>query len=68
MEPEKLSLWDRIFNRYRRVIISQGSETWSKRNQLGQVIQNSNFTRDYVTYKVIDRVTGSETIERVYLT
>lgn len=62
--PEKLSLWDRIFNRYRRSIHSRGSEKWAN-YQYGLLI--SNYTRDYVEYLVIDRVTGSEGIEKEYL-
>jgi len=72
-QPEKIGLWDRLFNRYRKVIHQRGQETWSKRYGegyfwcQGEVIPNSSFTRNWVEYKIIDRVTGSETIEREYL-
>jgi hypothetical protein len=62
--PEKLSLWDRLFNRYRRSIHSRGSENWSI-HQYG--VHCYNYSRDYVEYLVIDRLTGSERIEKKYL-
>lgn len=64
---EKLSLWDRFFNRYRRVVVEEGRETWRRHYTHGPIVPNSEYTRKYVKYKVIDRVTGSETIEMVYL-
>ena len=72
-QPEKLSLWDRLFNRYRKVIHQRGHETWEKRYGAGsilhpgQVVPCSGYNRDWIEYKIIDRVTGSETIDRVYL-
>jgi len=67
MEPEKLNLWDRLFNRYRRIVIKEGSETWQRHYNHGAIVPDSKYERDYVQYKVIDRVTGSETIEKKYL-
>ena len=64
--PEKLNLWDRIFNRKRREIINRGQETWVETYN-GQRLANSEFVRRWVEYKVIDRLTGSEKIERHYL-
>lgn len=64
--PEKLNLWDRIFNRYRRVIVNRGSEQWNRyrdRYDRDPVV----YQKDYVEYRVIDRVTGSERIEKEYL-
>lgn len=64
MQPEKLGIWDRLFNRYRREIVKQGAETWiHHRNSIAMYEYNRNF----VIYKVIDRVTGSERIEKEYL-
>lgn len=68
---EKLNLWDRIFNRYKRVILEEGMETWYRTytDYIGVThnLPNSDYVRSFVKYKVIDRVTGSETIEKVYL-
>jgi len=69
---ENLGFWDRIFNRYRKVIHQRGFEVWNKRygygmDLPGQIIPNSNYKREWIEYKTIDRVTGSETIERKYL-
>jgi hypothetical protein len=70
MQLEKLSLWDRFFNRYRKTIRNKGSETWIRRHYNysydGEVYKYE-YLRNYVEYTIIDRVTGSETIEKVYL-
>ncbi len=63
-QPEKLSLWDRIFNRYRKEIAEEGSETWTN-YEIPECPRK--YTRNFVKYRVIDRVTGSETIEKKYL-
>lgn len=63
---EKLNLWDRIFNRYHKVIVQEGDETWHK-TAYGYHVSGSEFSRYYVKYKIIDRVTGSERIEKEYL-
>ena len=60
-KPEKLSLWDRMFNRERREIMEEGKEAWVKITLAG----SHDITRSFVKYKIIDRVTGSETIEKV---
>jgi hypothetical protein len=64
-QPEKLNLWDRIFNRKRQEIVSEGQETWDY--HCGGVEIGAPFIRYFVKYKIINRVTGSETIEKVYL-
>lgn len=69
--PERLSLWDRVFNRTRREVHGRGKETWTKRprDPYGYYIGKPyEYTRTWVEYRVIDRVTGSVTIEREYLT
>lgn len=66
-QPEKLTLWDFFFNRYRREVLTRSSERWFKTAPGTGKIPNSEYTRDYVDYKIIDRHTGSETIERKYL-
>lgn len=64
-QPEKLNLWDRLFNRYRREVADRGIANrqyiwWDGRPP-------TQFTRPWIEYRVIDRLTGSETIEREYL-
>ena len=66
MITEKLNLWDRIFNRYRTEIYQEGTENWHRTYE-GRKLQGGEYTRKYVQYKVIDRVTGSETLETQYL-
>lgn len=63
---EKLNLWDRFFNRYKQEIVKQGVETWTKRKSYDWS-QTWDYERHFVIYKIIDRVTGSETIEKDYL-
>lgn len=67
-QPEKLNLWDRLFNRYRKEILEEGKEKW-KRWPYGAEVPSLSiaYVRTYVKYKVIDRLTGSETIEMEYL-
>lgn len=74
MNKESLNLWDRIFNRYKKVIISRGKQEWTHRYSsngynyhAGERVPNSEYYREYVEYKIIDRVTGSETIKLEYL-
>lgn len=67
-QPEKINIWERWFNRYRKEIHNRGSDTWHMvRRGDGVSIPNSNHNRDWIEYKIIDRVTGSEKIEREYL-
>lgn len=63
-QPEQLSLWDRWFNRYKKVPIERGNESWSHYNY-GYYIFSYN--RDFVVYDVVDRLTGSFTIKKEYL-
>ena len=62
---EKLNLWDRLFNRYRKVVHSRGSEIWHK-SYYGQKIAGSDYTKFYNEYIVIDRLTGSFDIVKYY--
>lgn len=63
---EKLGLWDRFFNRYRKEILQRGEENFSNYFH-GNRIPNSTHAREFVVYKIIDRMTGSETVEKEYL-
>jgi hypothetical protein len=82
--PEKLSLWDRFFNRYKTLIKEEGKETWTESitinkfyggEYIGQhyildekgMPKRRSYIRNYVVYRVIDRITGSETLEKRYL-
>ena len=58
---EKLGIWDRIFNRYRKEILEETEETWHRTYE-GRKMEGTEFKRKKVKYRVIDRVTGSETI------
>lgn len=69
-KPEKLNLWDRLFNRYKYLPVNKGSEEWSKRfinRYYGYVGEKTIYYRDFVEYHKIDRLTGSYTIEKEYL-
>jgi hypothetical protein len=65
--PEKIGWWDRLFNRYRKEIVNEGSEPWIH-YPFGTNVDTLkiSYTRYFIKYKVIDRVTGSETIEKEY--
>jgi hypothetical protein len=67
-QPEKLNLWDRFFNRYRKEIVEQGRESWFRYNPYIPLDQYKiPYERNFVKYKIIDRITGSESIEMEYL-
>lgn len=61
--PEKLNLWDRIFNRYRKEIHQRGQST-----RIYSKYPGFETSHEWIEYRVIDRLTGSETIEIDYLT
>lgn len=67
--PEKLSTWDRWFNRYKKIPVDSGSETWQEQYAYNGVrIGNiQKYSRQYVTYHVVDRLTGGYTINKEYL-
>jgi hypothetical protein len=68
--PEKLGLWDRLFNRYRHEFKSEGRDTITRPTIVGGLpIKDADltYTRDWVKYWVIDRLTGSVTVEMQYL-
>lgn len=66
MNVEKLNLWDRLFNRRKKIIIGRGKQDFHMTYE-GQRLPNSEYQRSWVEYKIIDRLTGSETIMREYL-
>ena len=62
---EKLNLWDRFFNRYKMIIKSEGVESWCH-HSYGVKIPYSDYSRKYVVYRKIDRLTGSEELIKKY--
>lgn len=66
-QPEKLNLWDRIFNRYRKEIFEKGTENWIRCPMGFKSSFDIKYSRDFIKYKIIHRVTGSETIKKEYL-
>ncbi len=66
-EPEKLNIYDRIFNRYKTIPVENGKEEWTKRPNCFIREFDYNFTREFVVYHDIDRLTGSYTIRKEYL-
>ncbi len=67
--PEHLSLWDRWFNRHRKEVHARGEEEWQTTTTYGGVVvgEPRKYHRLWIEYRVIDRLTGSERIEREYL-
>lgn len=68
-QPEKLSLWDRWFNRYKKVPFQHGIDvkkvydhTWNYEKPLETTYRNP-----YVIYHIIDRLTGGYSIKKEYL-
>lgn len=67
-KPEKLNLWDRIFNRYKKMPVYRGTENWHIYSYYDPLKQYPTpFIKNYVEYHVIDRLTGSYTIKKEYL-
>lgn len=64
--PEQLSLWDRWFNRYRETPYKRGSEQWCQRLE-DVKIPGTEYDREYVIYKVVDRLTGSVRLQKRFL-
>ena len=67
--PEKLSLWDRLFNRYRREVHGRGQEKWGSTPTCNglPIGEPRLYFRDWVEHRTVDRLTGSYTIKRDYL-
>lgn len=68
-QPEKLSRWDRWFNRYKKIPVKQGRETWTEQMTHNGVRYGPvhEFNRNYVEYHVVDRLTGGYTIKKEYI-
>lgn len=68
-EPEKLSLWDRFFNRRRKIVIEEGREGWCnyRRDEFSINVHEIRYMREFVKYAIVDRLTGSVTLKKDYL-
>lgn len=65
--PEKLNLYDRFFNRYRKIPIEEGCETWERLERDAWYQWVREYRRDFIVYEIVDRLTGSVEIKKVYL-
>lgn len=53
---------------WKKEIVKQGDETWTMRKSYYGIEHSKyDYVRNYVTYKITNRWTGSETIKKVYL-
>ena len=67
-KAEKLSLWDRLFNRYKTIPVEILSERWWSATQYQMIADRKDYySRDCVIYHKVDRLTGSYTIVKKYL-
>lgn len=64
--PEKLNLWDRIFNRYRLIVIDEGEEEFPC-DPSEYYLYPIHCTKRFVRYRKIDRLTGFEEIIKKYV-
>lgn len=65
-QPEKLNLWDRIFNRYKTIPIENGNETWTHHPYGIKSSFDYDYDRHFTIYHKIDRLTGGYTIVKAY--
>jgi hypothetical protein len=67
MKSERLNLWDRFFNRYRKILIKKYIKTYWAKGEWDyfagtyEWIPAHYYTVQYGLFKKIDRLTGSET-------
>ena len=69
-QPEKLNLWDRLFNRYKLEVIEEGEDSFTRYQDVGEQILKlppKKFYRTFVKYRRIDRLTGSEKLIKEYI-
>jgi len=64
-QPEKLNLWDRIFNRYKEIPIEMGNSSWSRAID-GVILENTKYVRTFVVYHIVGPLTGGYTIDKRY--
>jgi hypothetical protein len=56
---EKLNLWDRIFNRYKTVLVKTFNERWVSWEKVGWYTEKIPYGRDVALYHKVDRLTGN---------
>lgn len=59
-------LYEFLFNRWTISVLEKRSETWFK-SRNGKKIPNSDFTKDYVLYKKVNKFDNSVKYEKKYL-
>lgn len=64
--PEKLNLWDRLFNRYKTIPIENGTELYRYYPFGMKPSFDYYFERDFTIYHKIDRLTGGYEIIKKY--
>lgn len=64
--PEKLNIWDRIFNRYKTIPVEEGEEDWTYYHKYNPFDKRYS-QRSYVVYHKIDRLTGGYEVIKEYL-
>lgn len=64
--PEKLNLWDRLFNRYKTIPIENGKELFTYYPFKMKSSFDYDFERDFTIYHKIDRLTGGYEIIKKY--
>lgn len=56
---EKLNILDRVFNRYKIVLVETGNETWCRWNRENWTHFKEHYNRDYALFHKVDRLTGN---------
>ena len=56
---EKLNVWDRIFNRYKVVLVETSNEKWFYLHRFDWHHEKSYYNREYALYHKVDRLTGN---------
>ena len=60
-----IRLLEYLFNRWKKEVVKQGSETWTRHSPAG--FKQFSYTRNYVDYKYTNKFDGSTKIKRKYL-
>lgn len=60
-------LYEFLFNRWTYSILEQGKEKWYKSTSSGIKIPNSEYTRNYIIYKKVNKFDKSVKYEKKYI-